>query len=211
MKRHLFFVVTTLTALSVATGPVSAEGDYEAGKTKSAACLACHGIDGNSLVPTFPKIAGQSASYIIKQLKAFKAKERIDETMNGQVQSLSEQDMADLGAYFSKQTVKPGHGSSMLGKEIYEKGNIKKRVLACKGCHGFRGAGNHGLLQSINASTIVEAPALSGQYPLYIVKQLKAFKEKKRGNDVDKTMQKIAEGMTEKEMEEVAKHILALH
>jgi len=214
MKKHLFVVVTTLAALSIATGPVAAAGDYQAGKTKSAACLACHGVDGNSLVPTFPKIAGQSASYILKQLKAFKTKQRIDETMNGQVQSLNEQDMADLAAYFSKQSVQPGSGNSQLmavGKQVYEKGNIKARVFACKGCHGFKGAGNHDLLQSMNASTIVEAPALSGQHPAYIVKQLKAFQSKTRSNDVGKIMQNLAEGMTEQDIQAVAEYITALH
>lgn len=82
---------------------VHAEGDYEAGKAKSATCAACHGFDGNSTVPSFPKLAGQHRDYLYHSLKAYKSGKRKNPIMVGQVQTLSETDMQDLTTYFSQQ------------------------------------------------------------------------------------------------------------
>ena len=215
MKKKLLVAATTLAALSVATVPALAAGDAAAGQEKSKACIACHMADGNSVVPTWPKLAGQSAKYIVKQLKAFKTKQRLDETMAGQVQFLSEQDMEDLAAYFSSQSVSPGNSSKPelvnMGKQIYRKGNIEERVFACKGCHGLKGAGNHATLESIKAAPVLNSPALSSQHATYVVKQLKAFRDGTRKNDVGKTMRNIAIGMTDDDIEAVAEYIVTLN
>jgi cytochrome c553 len=212
--KNLLVVVTTWAALSVATIPTFAAGDADAGKTKSAACVACHAATGNSILPMWPKIAGQSASYIIKQLQDFKTKQRSEPQMAPMVEPLSMQDIEDLAAYFSSQSIQLGSGKQELmtmGKKVYDKGNIDNRVIACKGCHGLNGEGNLPLLQSIGALPVVEAPAFSSQHATYIVKQLKAFKDETRNNDVGRVMRNISAGMTDQEMEAVAEYIASLH
>jgi cytochrome c553 len=218
MKKHLLLVVTTWATLSVATIPANAGGNVEAGKMKSQACMACHGVDGNSLIPMYPKLAGQSASYIVKQLQDFKAKRRSDIDNLGMApmaDALGEQDMENLAAYFSNQKVKPATSSKLdlvnKGKQIYRKGKIEKSVIACVGCHGLKGDGNNQTLKFLEGPTKVEAPALGGQQAVYIVTQLKAFRDKKRSNDVGKIMRNIAKKMTDEEMEAVAEYISTLN
>ena len=215
MKKNLWVAATTLVALSVATAPALAEGDASAGQEKSKACMACHMADGNSVVPTWPKLAGQSAKYIVKQLKEFKSKQRLDDTMPAQLEFINEQDMADLAAYFASQSVSPGNSSQPAlvnkGKQIYRKGNIGERVIACKGCHGLKGNGNYATLESANAAPVLNAPTLGSQHATYVVKQLKAFKDGTRTNDVDKVMRKIAMGMTDEDIEAVAEYIATLN
>lgn len=214
MKKSMLFVMTSWAILSVVTMPAKAEGNAEAGKAKSAACVACHSTDGNSLTPMWPKLAGQSPNYIVKQLTDFKAERRTDPSMAPMVAPLSEQDIEDLAAYFSSQTVNPGSSGQPdlmnLGKQIYRKGK-KPQVTACVGCHGMKGKGNYGTLEEIGVSSIVEAPAIGSQHATYIVKQLKAFKDKTRANDVDNLMQKIVKGLTEQEIKAVAEYITELN
>lgn len=219
MKKNLLIVVTTWATLAFTTTPVLAEGNIAAGKEKSQACVACHGGDGNSFVPQWPKLAGQSARYLTRQLQNFKTGQRIDnsqegKTMMGLVQPLSQQDIEDLAAYFSSQSIKPGSSDSdllMEGKQVYRKGHIKERVLACVGCHGLKGAGNNALLEPLNAPSKIEAPRIGSQHATYIIKQLKAFKDKTRNNDVGKIMRNIAEGMTDEEINAVAEYIVTLY
>jgi len=218
MKQNFLLIVTTWATLSVATIPANAAGNIEAGKAKSQACVACHSVDGNSLVPMFPKIAGQSASYIVKQLQDLKAKRRSDLDNLGMApiaDTLAEQDMENLAAYFSSQTRKPATSNKPdlvnKGKQIYRKGQIKESVIACVGCHGLKGEGNHNTLKFIDRPTVVEAPAIGGQHAAYIVKQLKAFRDQKRSNDVGKTMRNIAKGLTDEEIEAVAEYITTLN
>lgn len=219
MKKNLLIAVTTWATLAIITTPVLAEGNIAAGKEKSQACVACHGMDGNSFVPQWPKLAGQSARYLTRQLQNFKAGQRVDnsqegKTMMGLVQPLSQQDIEDLAAYFESQSIKPGSSDSdllILGEQIYRKGNIKERVLACVGCHGLKGAGNKVLLEPLKAPSQVEAPRIGSQHAAYIIKQLKAFKDKTRNNDVGKTMRNIAKGMTDEEINAVAQYIATLH
>jgi cytochrome c553 len=214
MKKNLLIAVTTWAALSVATVPSFAEGDAAAGKEKSAACAACHGADGNSLVPQWPRLAGQSASYISKQLRDFKAKRRNDPTMSPQAQILSEQDIEDLAAYFSTQSPNPGSGNpalQMAGKKVYRKGNMETFVIACVGCHGLTGGGNKALLDSVKAPSIVEAPFIGSQHAMYVAKQLRAFRDGERTNDVGRIMRNISAGLTDEEINAVAEYIAELH
>ena len=134
MKKLAFAILVMLGAVSTA----SAAGDATAGKSKSMTCAACHGADGNSMVPTFPKLAGQHASYIEKQLHNFKsqggnAPERADPTMNGMAAPLSDQDIADLAAYFSSHTVAIGAPTDVekaqAGKKLFQGGD-KARGIA---------------------------------------------------------------------------------
>jgi len=188
-----------------AVSTASAAGDATAGKSKSMTCAACHGADGNSMVPTFPKLAGQHASYIEKQLQNFKKQERKDPTMNGMAATLSDQDIADLAAYFSSHTVSIGAPTNVeqakLGKKLFEGGDKKRGIAACMACHGPTGSGNPG----------ANFPSLKGQHPAYVIKQLKAFRDGSRANDPAKMMQDIAAKMSDKDIENVAQYISGLH
>jgi len=188
-----------------AVGTVSAAGDAAAGKTKSASCAACHNTDGNSMVATFPKLAGQHASYTAKQLADFKSGERQDPTMNGMAAPLSEQDMADLGAYFATQTPAIGapadEEKAAKGKTLYQAGDAQKGISACMACHGPSGAGNPG----------AKFPSLKGQHTAYTVKALKDFRSGVRATDPQKMMQDIAAKMSDSDIEAVAEYIAGLH
>lgn len=100
MKTIQFLLVSVALAFSL---PAQAAGNAEAGKAKSTTCAGCHGADGNSTVPSFPKLAGQNRDYLYHSLKDYKAGKRKNPIMAGQVQNLSDADMLDLAMYFSKQ------------------------------------------------------------------------------------------------------------
>ncbi len=200
MKTTL--LIASLATLSLLGGAHAA--DVEAGKTKSAMCTACHGTDGNSAAPNFPRLAGQHADYIAKQLKDFKSGDRTDATMNGMAAALSEQDMADIGAYYATQ--KGGIGSAAedkvaLGESVYRSGNAASGVAACAACHGPTGTGN----------PMAKFPSLSGQHADYTVKQLKGFRAGERANDAGSMMRGVAKKMTDAEIEAVAQYIQGLH
>lgn len=188
-----------------------AEGDPAAGKEKSATCAACHGADGNSTIPANPKLAGQHAGYLVKQLKNFKAannpdtKEvvRVNPTMNGMAAPLSEQDMQDLAAYFSSQTTAPGEADPELveqGRQIYQGGNLATGVPACMACHGPTGQGN----------PAANFPKLAGQHAQYVENQLQAFRTGQRANDPGQMMRNIAAKMSDQEMKAVASYVQGL-
>jgi len=202
MKQIMF-------AMSLLAGLVSithAAGNAAAGKTKSAACAACHNADGNSSAnPLWPKLAGQHQKYIAKQLKDFKAgKTRRDPLMAGMVAALSEQDMADLGAYFESQTRKLGRADKKLvtlGEKVYRGGNATTGVAACIACHGPTGAGN----------AAAGFPAIGGQHAAYSSKALNDFKSGARSNDPNKMMRDIAGRMSDDEIKAVSDYIGGLH
>jgi cytochrome c553 len=197
-------LITAVFLMSL-TGIAFASADAAAGKDKSAPCGGCHMPDGNSMVPTFPKLAGQGARYIAKQLKDFKANTaRQDPVMLGMAAALSEQDAADIAAYFASQKIAsaaPFDESKLaLGKEIYKGGVLAKNVPACQGCHGPTGAGN----------APAGYPQLGGQYTEYTIKQLKAFKDGTRSNDDRGLMRQVAASLTDAEIEAVANYIASL-
>ncbi len=190
--------------------PGAIVGDAGAGKAKAAACAACHGPDGNAPAGNgnpampFPKLAGQGAGYIAKQLAEFKAGTRTDATMNGMAAPLSEQDMADIGAYFASQPASTGSADAekgAKGMKIFTGGISDKGVAACMACHGPNGAGNPG----------AKYPSLAGQHNLYTIKQLKAFRAGERSNDPAKMMQQVAERLSDEDIAAVAEYIMGLH
>jgi cytochrome c553 len=192
-------------AMMALTGVSAADGDAKAGEAKVANCAACHGVKGNSTNPAWPKLAGQHASYIAKQLADFKAgKNRSEPLMLAQVAGLNEQDMQDIGAYFSKQTGAQGAAREALaesGAKLYRGGDKKKGIAACIACHGPTGAGN----------PAAKFPKLSGQHAAYVEKAMMDFRSGARSNDMNKMMQNIAEKMSDKEISAVASYISGLH
>ena len=202
MNKWLVF--TAIISLISTISPAWAGGDATAGKAKSATCAGCHGMDGNSANPEWPKLAGQGDRYLDKQLQDFKGGARNNATMAPMVAALNEQDMADLSAFFSSQTVQPGSADEKLvelGQKIYRGGNAASGVSACTGCHGPSGAGN----------PAAGFPSLSGQHARYVEIQLNAFKSGERSNDAGKMMRTIASKMTEQEIKAVASYVQGLH
>jgi len=202
MKKVLTFVLTGL-AISITASAWAEGGNAEAGKTKSASCAACHGADGNSTNPEWPKLAGQHASYIMKQLANFKEDKRVNAIMSPMAKPLSEQEVADLAAYFASQPKKLGEADQSkvtLGEQVYKGGNNATGVAACAACHGPTGTGN----------PAANFPALSGQQITYVKNQLNAFRKGERANDAGKMMQNVAAGMTDAEIDAVAEYIAGL-
>jgi cytochrome c553 len=202
MSKWLVF--TAVFSLISSVSPVWAGGDATAGKEKSAACAGCHGMDGNSANPEWPKLAGQGDHYLSKQLQDFKGGVRKNATMAPMVAALGEQDMADLSAFYSSQAVQVGSADEKLvelGQKIYRGGNPASGVSACIGCHGPSGAGN----------PAASFPSLSGQHAKYVENQLNTFKSGERSNDAGKMMRTIASKMTEQEIKAVASYVQGLH
>jgi len=199
-----WFLIAAAGWLLATSDAVWAEGDAAAGKTKSASCSACHGVDGNSVNPAWPSLAGQHPDYTVKQLQNFKTGTRENATMSPMAAPLSEQDMKDLAAYFSSQTINPGFTDPdlvNLGEKIYRGGNSETSLAACIGCHSPSGLGN----------PAANFPSLSGQHVAYVVSQLKAFRDGQRANDQAGMMRDLAAKMTEQEMQAVASYIQGLH
>lgn len=179
-------------------------GDVAAGKQKSTLCAACHGADGNSVNPVWPKLAGQHSKYIFKQLKDFHAGARKNVQMSPLVATLNEEDMQDLAAYFSSQKTKIGYASAELldmGEKIYRAGDASKGLPACMSCHGPTGTGN----------PAASFPSLRGQHAEYTKIQLMAFRDNIRTNDTNKVMQIVSEKMTTDEIDAVTNYIQGLH
>ena len=166
-------VVVALAVIGLNANVVNAAGDAEAGKAKSATCAACHGTDGNSVIPVNPNLAGQVPGYISAQLKAFKSGERANPIMAGMAAGLSEQDMKDLDAYYAslpaKTTSKLSDEDKALaaeGEAIYRGGFAERGISACMSCHGPSG---HGIPKNY--------PRVSAQHKEYLEKQLLDYKK----------------------------------
>ncbi len=171
-------------------------------------CAACHTPDGNSVIPTNPKLAGQGADYLYKQLTNFKSvagkpAERINAIMNAMVGTLSDADMKNVAAYFASQQQKgeaaKNPQSIELGKKLYRAGNAAKGLAACAGCHGPAGAGMP-----------AQYPRIGGQFADYTEAQLKAFRAGERANDANGSMRTMALKMTDGEIKAVADYIAGL-
>ena len=204
MKQLLQFAIVLSLLASV---PALAAGDADAGQAKAAVCAACHGADGNSVVPNWPKIAGQHAAYLQRQLSLIKTGDRTVVEMAGIVISLSEQDMADLAAYFSSQTASPGLTDEVLrasGERLYRSGNPDTDIPACMSCHGPAGEGN----------PLSGYPHLAGQHSVYTEKMLTGFRAGTTWGAEDansKVMTDVSKRLTDAEIKAVASYVQGLH
>ena len=201
MKKWLLMI---LMSFAVVTLPCLAAGDIAAGKIISAQCAACHGVDGNSSEPSFPKLAGQGEGYLYKQLLNFASGTRESLIMGPMIADISAQGLADLSAYYASQKVTAGLVSESLieqGQKLYRAGNKKTGVPACMSCHGPRGAG-------IPAA---KWPALSGQHARYVEMQLDAFSQGDRNNDPNDMMRDISSRLSADEKKAVSAYISALY
>lgn len=199
-----FWSVIALSLTATSFGAYAFQGDAAKGQSASLICAACHGPDGNSVIPTNPVLAGQHPEYLYKQLAAFKSGERKNPIMSAQVANLSDTDMRNLAAYFSGQKPKPGiaHNADLVnaGRKLYRGGNSANGVAACAGCHSPNGAG-----------IPIQYPRLKGQPPDYTTAQLKAFRAGERSNDPNGMMRAVAARLTDKEIEALAEYISGLN
>lgn len=203
LLSFLQFAVLGIASLGIAQ-TASAQGDAAAGEAKVALCATCHGVGGNSQIPENPKLAGQNANYILKQLADYKSGARENITMSAMVGALSEQDMQDIAAYYASQQVEISAAepeSIELGETIYRAGNKEITVAACTACHSPTGRGNGP----------AGFPALSGQHSIYTLTQLKAFRSGERDNDMNGMMRIVVERLTDKELEALANYVAGLN
>ena len=204
MKHFLQFAIGLSLLVSL---PVFAAGDANAGQAKVAICAACHGADGNSVVANWPKIAGQHASYLERQLGLIKNGGREVPEMTGFVMGLSDQDIADIAAYYAGQKSKPGLTDAALlasGEQLYRAGNSLTDVPACMACHGPAGKGN----------PLAVYPAVAGQHSVYTEKMLKSFRAGSMWGEDDaasKIMTDVTLRLTDAEIKAVASYIQGLH
>lgn len=200
MQRLFLTAVLTIGLI----GSVQAAGDATAGQAKAAACAACHGADGNSAAPNFPKLAGQGERYLLKQMQEIKSGARAAPLMAGQLDNLSEQEMADIAAYFAAQKGTVGAAKAdlvKLGEELYRAGSKRKSAAACSACHSPTGQGND----------LAGFPSLFGQHAQYTAAQLQAFRNGTRSNDAERIMRDNTELLSDAEIEAVASYISGLH
>ena len=172
-------------------------------------CAACHGADGNSIVPANPKLAGQIPEYVQKQMLNFKLgaggkpAERASPVMAGFAATLSNDDIRNVAAYLASQKPSPGTAKNkdtiVIGQRLWRGGDVSKSLAACASCHGPAGAG-----------VPVQYPRLAGQHADYTEAQLKAFRARERNNDAAGIMSSIALKMTDAEIRAVADYIAGL-
>jgi cytochrome c553 len=215
MKRLLLSSLMTalmaIAAVANANEPAKAayKGDAAKGQALAAGvCGACHNPDGNSVVSANPKLAGQNADYLYKQMRNFKSidgkqPERVNAIMNGMIAPFNDEQMRDLAAWFASQKQKgeiaKNRDTIATGQKIFRAGNMAKGLPACAGCHGPTGAG-----------VPAQFPRIGGQYADYLELQLKSFRDSSRANDPNGMMRTIALKMTDAEIKAVADYIAGL-
>lgn len=196
--------IRALVLTSLAYLPIAASaGNPEAGAQKALVCGACHGMDGNSINPEWPNLAGQHESYIVRQLQLFKQGIRNNVIMMPNAMLLTDEDMADLAAYFSRQTpagLEADPSNVELGQRLYRAGDPARGLPACIACHGPQGKGNGP----------ARYPALRAQHSLYTYNQLRAYASGERVPDGNDMMQTIAARMTDEEKRAVASYLQGL-
>jgi len=195
-----------VAVLAIFYGSAQAAGDAAAGKAKSAVCAGCHGAEGISTIPLNPNIAGQVPGYIAAQLKAFKLGSRSNPIMAGQSAILSDEDMADLDAYYASLPAKVTSTLSdedkilaEAGRAIYRGGFADRGISACMSCHGPSG---HGIPKNY--------PRVSAQQKEYLEQQLLAYKkgERKGYNEI---MSNISFGLSELQIKQLSAYMAGLH
>lgn len=206
---HLL-IAASLAAVSLSS--FSEEAKHDAAKVAkpdlvkgeasyAAVCAACHGADGNSGSPAYPKLAHQHPEYLVKQLQEFKSGKRANAIMSGFAGTLADEDMKNIAYWLTAQKPKTGFAKDKelvtLGEKIYRGGIADRQVPACAGCHSPNGAG----IPS-------QYPRLSGQHSDYTTAQLVSFRDGVRKNSLP--MSQVAAKMNDREIKAVADYIAGL-
>lgn len=213
MKKSFLSIICLLATFTA--NQTLAAGDAAAGESKVAMCAGCHGSDGNSMVASFPKLAGIGEKYMTQQLRLVKSGERVIVEMTGILDSSSDQDLQDMAAYYNSKTRQISGAQDItlvgisnpeealdFGENVYRGGNMKTGVAACTGCHSPSGNGNDP----------AGYPGLGGQYADYIEKQLLAYRRGERASGGNAMiMQGVAANLSDKEIKAVANYIAGLN
>ena len=210
LRGFLPGLTAAVTLLVMAAAPATlatdatTAGSAEAGQAKSVTCAACHGMDGNSLNPEWPNIAGQHEAYLIKALQTFRSGGRQSVLMAGMAMPLTDADIRDLAAYFAKQKPKGNVADRSLvaaGERLYRGGNKDAGVPACLACHGPTGRGN----------PAAGWPVIAGQHATYAAAQLVAYRSKQRATDGDtQMMRNVASALSDDDIKAVTSYIQGL-
>ena len=185
-------------------------GDADKGSQLVESCVACHGVDGNSISSDWPKLAGQNQKYLLEQLKHFRDEERNNVLMMAVIpylQTLSDKDLLDIAAFYSSYNATVGQARNdeellSLGTQLYRFGNMKEQIPACTSCHGVYGQGNN----------LAGYPAIAGQQIGYLTSSLKAYRSKERNaGESSLVMQSIAENLTDNEIDALANYMHGLY
>jgi len=179
-------------------------GDAAKGQAKTAVCAGCHSADGNSAIPNYPKLAGQGEKYLIKQLHDFKSKKRDNATMYPMTANLSDEDMANIAAYFASQKVQHlavDQKYIQIAEKLYRGGDSDRDIPACMACHGAHGDG----------IATAGFPAIGGQNPEYTIATLKAFRSGDRANDKNEIMRDVVAKMSDDQITALAYYLAGLH
>jgi len=213
--KKLFKGIVLLMGVS-AFMPALAAGDASAGESKAMTCAACHGSDGNSVNPAWPKLAGQGEKYLMKQLLDIKSGARNVPEMTGIVAGMSDQDLQDVAAYYAQGTMQLSGANAddadllAEGEKLFRAGDAKRGIAACIGCHSPTGAGN----------APAGFPRLSGQHAQYVAAQLSNFRTgaddpthaKARTNDGDsRIMRDVAATLSDRQIRALANYIAGVH
>jgi cytochrome c553 len=185
-------------------------GDAKKGSQLVESCAACHGADGNSISPDWPKLAGQNQKYIYEQLKYFRDGDRMNALMMSvtpYLQTLEDSDLLDIAAYYSDYAISVGQAKNdeellELGTQLYRFGNMKKGVPACTSCHAVQGQGN----------SLAGFPSVAGQQVGYLTSTLKAYRSKERNaGESSLMMQSIAQNLSDDEIDALANYMHGLY
>lgn len=205
--RYMPSIPTVIAALAALSGmPALADTKADQARAEeivSGRCFMCHGMEGESASAIFPRLAGQHAEYVARQLDDFKSGKRKSETMKSQVEDLTPEEMKALGVFFENRKVaaKPAAGTDTeilaVGRYIFDHGNAYSGVPGCASCHGAKGYGT------------AQLPRLAGQHPRYIEDQLKQFNKRERTND-NAVMHTVASKLSELETHAVAEYVATL-
>lgn len=198
-RRSLFLSGAAVVAMvSMQTSAWAQADEARAKRIAGGSCFLCHGAQGESTSEAFPRLAGQHAEYVAKQLAAFQSGQRKSSAMNEMVAKLTPDEMLALGKYYEKMSLPREEAKdpqlAAMGRYVYHNGNKFSGVPACVSCHGT------------NAEGAANLPRLATQFSGYIHNQLKSFNKRDRTND-NVVMHVVAEKMTELEMAAVAEYV----
>lgn len=186
-------------AIKLRTG----DGDPSEGELKSQLCQGCHGITGNSVETLIPKLSGQYSYYIAKELRNYQAGVRTHQIMNAMAATVSDDDLADIAAYFASQKKMAGKPiDNPVGKQLFLKGDISRGVIGCINCHGVNGKGR--------APGTSMFPVIGGQHKDYLYLQIFNFKQGNRTNSASGVMNKLTQLLSDEEVDALADYISGL-
>ncbi|NOT81912.1 MAG: cytochrome c4 [Gallionella sp.] len=187
-------------AITLRTG----EGDPIAGEVKAQLCQGCHGAQGNSTEPLIPKLAGQYSLYIAKELRNYQAGVRTHQIMNAMASTVSDDDLADISAYFASQKKMSGRSTAEnpVGKHLFLQGDRSRGVIACVNCHGTNGKGR--------LPGTAMFPVIGGQHKDYLRLQIFNFKQNDRTNSASGVMNKLTQLLSDEEIDALADYISGL-